>query len=233
MTKRAILDAIQRRLSGSANRIAWTANDVARIAERFGVRDLGNVSLAARAPSVQEPAAVVRDAGSGGDEFVFTISTPSVDRMGDTIAIGGWKLAAYRKNPVVLWAHDGSLLPVGRATAVWVDGNRLRAKAQLAPASVSSYAVRVGKMLKDGFLNATSVGFAPLKYAFTTDPARQFGIDFQEQELLEFSIVPVPANADCLLDPPSATGRSSPLGIKDPAKRRRAFELELIRLRGY
>jgi len=32
-------------------------------------------------------------------------------------------------------------------------------------------------------------------------PARQYGIDFLEQELLEFSIVTIPANSDALLDP--------------------------------
>ncbi len=48
---------------------------------------------------------------------------------------------------------------------------------------------------------STSVGFAPLKYAFTDDPQRRYGIDFLEQELLEFSIVTIPANPDALLDP--------------------------------
>ena len=32
-------------------------------------------------------------------------------------------------------------------------------------------------------------------------PARQYGIDFLEQELLEFSIVTIPANSDALIDP--------------------------------
>jgi hypothetical protein len=46
------------------------------------------------------------------------------------------------------------------------------------------------------FLNATSVGFVPLKYAFTDDPQRRYGVDFLEQELLEFSVCqPIPANS--------------------------------------
>ena len=44
-----------------------------------------------------------------------------------------------------------------------------------------------------------SVGFAPIKFKFTSDPERKFGIDFIEQELLEFSIVPVPANPDAVI----------------------------------
>jgi HK97 family phage prohead protease len=48
--------------------------------------------------------------------------------------------------------------------------------------------------------SATSVGFNPIKFAFTDDPQRCYGIDFLEQELLEFSCVPVPANADALIE---------------------------------
>jgi hypothetical protein len=55
-------------------------------------------------------------------------------------------------------------------------------------------------MYRDGFLKATSVGFQPLKYAFTDDPQRRFGIDFLEQELIEFSLVTVPANAEALIE---------------------------------
>jgi hypothetical protein len=40
-------------------------------------------------------------------------------------------------------------------------------------------------------VNATSVGFRPLKY----EPNEHGGTHFAEQELLEFSIVPIPANA--------------------------------------
>jgi hypothetical protein len=56
------------------------------------------------------------------------------------------------------------------------------------------------QLYKGGFLSATSVGFNPLKYAFTDDPKRRYGIDFLEQELLEFSCVTVPANAEALIE---------------------------------
>jgi phage head maturation protease len=60
------------------------------------------------------------------------------------------------------------------------------------------------EMYKQGFLSATSVGFHPLKYAFSDDPQRRSGIDILEQELCEFSCVPVPANADALIEARSA-----------------------------
>lgn len=136
--------------------------------------------------------------------LTFTISTASVDRMGDTISAEGWKLDSFRKNPVVLFAHDSSSLPVAKATKVWIESGRLMAAAEFTPPGMARFNDTVFDMLKAGFLSATSVGFSPLKYAFTDDPQRRFGIDFLEQELLEFSVVPVPANAEALIQARSA-----------------------------
>lgn len=132
--------------------------------------------------------------------LLFSISSEAVDRMGDTIAVDGWKLDAYRKNPVVLWAHDSSSLPVAKSPRVWIEDKRLKAEAEFTPAGLLRFNDAVFDMIKGGFLSATSVGFAPHKYAFADDPARKYGIDFIEQELLEFSIVPVPANAEALIE---------------------------------
>jgi HK97 family phage prohead protease len=136
--------------------------------------------------------------------LTFSISTASVDRMGDTIAVDGWKLDSFRKNPVVLWAHDSSGLPVAKAPKIWIEGEKLMADAEFTPPGMARFNDVVFEMYKQGFLSATSVGFMPLKYAFTEDPKRRFGIDFLEQELLEFSMVPVPANAEALIEGRSA-----------------------------
>jgi len=132
--------------------------------------------------------------------ILFKISTASVDRMGDTISVDGWKLEAYRKNPVVLWAHDSRMLPVAKAPKVWIEDGALKAEAEFTPLGMAKFNDTVFEMYKQGFLSATSVGFLPRKYAFSDAPERRNGIDFLEQELLEFSAVPVPANADALIE---------------------------------
>lgn len=136
----------------------------------------------------------------------FVISTESVDRMGDTIAVDGWKLANYRKNPVVLWAHDSKMMPVAKASNIRVEDGKLKARAEFMPREISGFADAVYRAFKAGFLNAVSVGFSPIKYAFSEEDGRTWGIDFLEQELLEFSCVPIPANAEALVEARSADG---------------------------
>ena len=130
----------------------------------------------------------------------FKISTASVDRYGDTVALDGWELKFFKQNPVVLWMHNNDMLPVGKASKVRVEDGALKASVEFTPEGLVKYNDIVFEMLKTGFLSATSVGFIPHKYAFVDQPDRAFGIDFLEQELLEFSIVTVPANADALIE---------------------------------
>jgi HK97 family phage prohead protease len=140
-------------------------------------------------------------------QFTFTISDPTVDRSNDTIAINGWQLGSYSKNPIVLWAHAGALLPIGRSVKLWVEGNKLRAAMQLAPKEANADPESVYQLIKLGFLRAASVGFLPIRYELSDKPDRKFGIDLQ-QELLEWSVVSVPANAACTIDLPAAGKRA-------------------------
>jgi HK97 family phage prohead protease len=133
-----------------------------------------------------------------GRKMAFTISTAAVDRDGDTINPKGWQLDNYRKNPVVLWAHDYSQLPVAKATNITSTEHGLKAEVEFPPEGTYPFADQVHAMLKAGFLNSTSVGFAPIDMTPATD--RQKGYDFAKQELLEFSIVPVPANPEALVE---------------------------------
>jgi HK97 family phage prohead protease len=127
-------------------------------------------------------------------QIEFTISTGSPDRHGDTVDVNGWSTDAYMKNPVVLYGHSYSDLPIGKCTSLYKSGGALVATAQFATADLNPMGDTVYKMLKAGFLNATSVGFLPL--AHTMNDNR--GYDFTKQELLEFSVVPVPANSEAL-----------------------------------
>ena len=140
----------------------------------------------------------------------FTISTACVDREQDAIAIDGWQLDNFLRNPVVLWGHDVSRLPIGRAFNVAIEDGALKASVEFIPPDTpegGGFAQAVYRLAAQGFLAATSVGFRPIKWKYTEDPARGAddwfpGIDFSEQELVEFSVVTVPANPEALIDGP-------------------------------
>ena len=69
----------------------------------------------------------------GEGRFTFVISTGAVDRDRDTIAVDGWDLSNYRKNPVVLFAHDYSSLPIGRTESIFARNGQLKARMEFVP----------------------------------------------------------------------------------------------------
>ncbi len=160
-------------------------------------------------PATRLPRCARNDSGRGGNgesvvedavagPLVFVASTGEVDRHGDTVAPEGWRLEAYRDNPVVLWAHDYGEPAIGRAEAVWSDGRALLARLEFAP---TEFAGQVERLYRQGYQRGVSVGFRPLRFDERRDPVSGafLGIRFLEQELLEISAVPVPANGGALL----------------------------------
>jgi HK97 family phage prohead protease len=135
----------------------------------------------------------------------FVASDESVDRYGDIIRASGWDLSNYKNNPVLLFGHDASAVPIGKVPEISVQGSRLIATAQFRPEGDSEDADDVYNALQGGFLNAVSVGFLPTAKPnmiwAADDPNHEkwpTGYEFVGQELLELSVVPVPANAAAL-----------------------------------
>jgi hypothetical protein len=152
--------------------------------------------------------AVIAAATDDKDDGVvagFTYSDATVDSYGDTISPDGWKLDDYKRNPVVLFAHDQWSPPVGQDIGVHiVPGKALKGIVRFTPASTYEFGAMIGRMVLGDFLRATSVGFAPLKFAFNEERKGMWGmpgVDYTEQILRENSVVPVPANPNALADP--------------------------------
>ena len=204
------LEALRRRLTtgGNSNRIAFTSTQIEGLIERF------NLPAALRTRAFQIPAYASRRASAfvtpavepedKDRQFTFVISDPGIDRSNDTIAITGWQLSNYSKNAIVLWSHAGLMHPIGRSVRVWVQDNQLRATVQIAPASANPDAENVLQLIRGGYLKAASVGFVPIEFKLSDKPDRKYGIDFTQQELLEWSIVGIPANPFCTIVLPAA-----------------------------
>ena len=157
----------------------------------------------------------------------FTISTSAKDRDNDTIMQDGWELAPYVKNPVVLLNHKSSELPIGKCILIGIEDGKLKATVQFVPSSypiVGDTAEAVFSLCKDGYLNATSVGFRPIAWDWAGGDSD--GIIFSKQELLEWSIVSVPSNPEAILEPTSWFASDEPKHV--PALNN---QLSLLRLR--
>jgi HK97 family phage prohead protease len=139
-----------------------------------------------------------------GLKINFTISTETVDRDQDSIAVDGWQLDDYRKNPVILWAHDSRQPPVARSLSEWTEDKKLKSTAQFTPKDLNPYGYMIGQMYEKGYMKAVSVGFKSVEAKWSVDQSRPWGIDYFKQLLLEYSCVPVPANPEALMDAKAA-----------------------------
>jgi len=158
------------------------------------------------------PKIAVKKGPNGRKQVSFIISTAGLDRDGDTIQPDGWVLDNYRKNPVILWAHDYSLPPIGKSVRTVIENGNLVADAEFVPPEIDGgFGRMVEQMLEEGFLNAASVGFMPIDYERLADDPDGWGLNFLEQELWEWSVVPVPSNPEALARAKSAGIDTGPM----------------------
>ena len=119
-------------------------------------------------------------------------STNDVDRHGDVVPSSVWEkgIQNYLRNPVVLAYHDHSQ-PIGRMVEHKSDSKGLWIKARV------SSAAKQFSLIKDGILSAFSIGFRVIDAEYNS-AAEVFLI--KELELVEISVVSVPANQNSLFE---------------------------------
>ena len=141
-------------------------------------------------------------------------STGDVDRDKDVIDVKGMDLKNYKANPIILWSHDSSLPPIGKAESVTKSKDGLKFKIKFAEPEINAQADTIFKLFKGGYLNAFSVGFAPDWEAASYNEKRG-GFDFPKSELLELSAVNVPANQNALIQRSIEEGAIDEVEAKD------------------
>jgi HK97 family phage prohead protease len=140
--------------------------------------------------------------------FIAWASKPVLDRDGEIIANDAWDIENYDKNRVLLWAHDYSLPPVGKAMWVKVQKNGMKFKPKFAPTAMGR---EIYELYKGGFLNSFSVGFIPRDFEEDEEETVEFMgffggkfekplLTYTDVELLEISCVPVPSCPDALVE---------------------------------
>jgi HK97 family phage prohead protease len=139
----------------------------------------------------------------------FVASTARVDRYGEIIQPEGWRLQAFRRNPVFLECHRsyelqntlGRVLEVDvkRIEMAGVEGETLALCIRVAFATTINPRAKLAyELYAHGFLNAVSVGFLPLRWDYIKTEEGNLK-RYLEQELLEVSAVGIPANPDALI----------------------------------
>ena len=141
-------------------------------------------------------------------EVEVIVSNSATDRYGDSITMEGIDLTQVRRNPVVLWAHQYSGLPIGRILKLWRANGNLMAKIAL-DYDIYDFADTVYKMILRGTINAVSIGGLVLEFGKNEDGSTDW-FTIAKLEMVELSVVPVGAHPDALVT-------SKSLGMKPEA----------------
>lgn len=136
----------------------------------------------------------VSSAKTRGLEFILSTADP--DRYDDIIIQSGWELSNFRKNPVALFSHRSDF-PIGSWKNVRVEDNALRGELVLAPKESSDRISEIHSLVSSDILRSVSVGFQPLEYQERKGDT--YGIIYERNELIEVSLVAIPANPSAAL----------------------------------
>lgn len=131
------------------------------------------------------------------------ITTESVDRMGDIIRAKGWELGNYKKTgSPVIYGHSDKITPLGIphiGNAVQMEVQRKGIWSVTRFHEKTQVSREAAILAREKIVPNWSVGFNPLE-----TPEQRLvngelkGFIFNRQELLEYSMVLIPANAEAV-----------------------------------
>jgi HK97 family phage prohead protease/HK97 family phage major capsid protein len=148
-------------------------------------------------------------AGKASGSLTYVLSDATPDRYGDIVEPRGWQLDNFRRNPIALFNHRADQI-IGTWADIRATATQLLAEFQPAEPGTSRVADEVRRLVEQGILRAASVGF----HGIDAEPIRDAsgkgtrGTRYTSQELVETSIVSVPAN-------PAALAIAKSLDISD------------------
>lgn len=168
--------------------------------EDFGVKSMKELweknqdkykGFSCELPVTFEKSTTKKEDGEDVTTYTMVFSTPDVDRHGD-IVLQNFDLKGYKKNPVILDSHnyDSIMHIIGKVNNIRVEDNKLKGEIEFMLKNPKGALAKA--MVDGGFLNTSSIGFIPKDF-------NEKG-QITESELLENSLVSVPANARALFE---------------------------------
>lgn len=158
----------------------------------------------------------IRRAGDdGGRRMTFVASDSTRDSAGTVLNMDGWDLRRFNSNGVIGYQHKvyggwddtdnpDNIIGKGKAYVETDDQGvkRLLVDVEFEPEGMNELADKVYKKLEFGTLKAVSVGFVPLGGEFGKGEESAGGSKptyyYRGQELVEVSVVNIPANPNAL-----------------------------------
>jgi len=139
-------------------------------------------------------------------EVTAIASKEVVDRDGDLIKVDGINLKQWKKNPVIMLFHNYNDFPIGMGIGkkAWVEGKDLKLKFKFLSED-NPKAEQASRLWQAGALKGLSIGFIPdyetMEYPDNkgTSKKKTPRRIFNNVELLEVSVVPIPANQEALM----------------------------------
>lgn len=137
----------------------------------------------------------------------FVMTSESVDRYGDIVVQSGIGTTRFMENPQGLLFHCSRSWPVGQWSDVTkiLNGRPKRTEGTLnfLPEGIDDDADRAARHVSVGSIRTVSIGFNPdwEQVEFILDEENEYitGLRFNACELIECSVVPVPAQPDALI----------------------------------
>lgn len=151
-------------------------------------------------------ASEIRKVNEESRTITFVASDDSKDSAGTVLNQDNWDLRRFNSNGVIGYQHkvyggwddtDNPDNVIGKGYAYLEDG-KLMVDITFEPADINPLADKIYKKIQFGSLRAVSVGFLPIgrgKFGEGEDSNTYY---FAGQELLEVSVVNIPANPNAL-----------------------------------
>ncbi len=134
-----------------------------------------------------------------GDSVGWVLSDMSLDRDAERVDPAGADLKNYKKNPVVLWAHDSRTPAIGKVLNPRVKDGQLVGKVEFDSKENDPFAGMIAGKVRAGIIQAGSIGFKPNSVEFIEESKDPTRLIHRKWELLEFSICNVPANSNAMV----------------------------------
>ncbi len=132
-----------------------------------------------------------------GEGFDWVLSDMTLDRDMERMDPTGWDLKEYRKNPLVMWAHERWIPAIGiikNLKKPKEESGQLTGTVVFDESGTDPLSLMIASKVRAGILTKGSVGFRVKMIEILEDQRDGTRLIHRKQELREFSIVNIPSN---------------------------------------